>query len=262
MAVQAPVLINNWWVYLRDSMGSTHLNPSAKQIHNAYRFRSQMLAYGWTEKAIAGMLGNIQHESGLTTGAIQKYGICPNSGESLSDVPNSWMINNYFNPNNVSERGYGIGLIQWDSYTNIATPNGPALVSYAIRNNTQWYDGDVQTSRLEYEYQHDTTGGQIPVPATGQTYSWWTVHRWQGVDWTYSMFKLTSDWITPSLAADIFRAGRERGGDESIQIRRDNAEYWYAYFQQYPTAPPEPFILLMAHKNNERKVLKNVKIRV
>lgn len=258
MAVQSPELVNGWWVYLRDSMGSTHLNPSSKQIHNAYRFRSQMLAYGWSDLAIAGMLGNIQHESGLTTGAIQKYWICPNSGESLSDVPNTWMINNYFNPNDHSDRGYGIGLIQWDSYTNIATPNGPALVSYAIRQNMEWYNGDAQTSRLEYEYQHDSTGGQIPVPATGQTYSWWTVNRWQGVLWTYSMFKI-ADRITPSLAADIFRAGRERGGDESIQIRRDNAEFWYQYFIDHPTQAPDPW-LLFAMKN-KRAVIKNVRIR-
>lgn len=258
MAVQDPVLLNGWWVYLRDSMGSTHLNPSTKQIHNAYRFRSQMKNYGWSDLAIAGMLGNIQHESGLTTGAVQKWSICPNNAESLSDVPNSWMINNYFNSSDHSERGYGIGLIQWDSYTVNATPNGPALVSYAIRNNQEWYNGDIQTSRLEYEWQHDTTGGQIPVPATGQTYSWWTVHRWGGVDWTYAMFKNASG-ITPSLAADIFRAGRERGGDESIQIRRDNAEYWYQYFIDHPVAEP-PAWLLFGMKN-KRKVIKNVKYR-
>lgn len=253
MAVQDPVLLNGWWVYLRDSMGSTHLNPSTKQIHNAYRFRSQMKNYGWSDLAIAGMLGNIQHESGLTTGAVQKWSICPNNAESLSDVPNSWMINYYFNPSDHSERGYGIGLIQWDSYTVNANPNGPALVSYAIRNNQEWYNGDVQTSRLEYEWQHDRTGGNVPVPATGQTYSWWTVHRWGGVDWTYAMFKNASG-ITPSLAADIFRAGRERGGDESIQIRRDNAEFWYQYFIDHPTNF-KPWLYMF----NKRKVTFNVK---
>lgn len=253
MAVQDPVLINGWWVYLRDSMGSTHLNPSSKQVHNAYKFRSQMLNYGWSELAIAGMLGNIQHESGLTTGAIQKYWICPNSGESLTDVPNTWMINNYFDSNHHNTRGYGIGLIQWDSYTDQAIPNGPALVSYAIRQNTDWYNGDVQTSRLEYEYQHDVTGGGIPVPATGRTYSWWTVSRWNGIDWTYAMFKQVTS-VTPSRAADIFRAGRERGGDESIQIRRDNAEYWYAYFNAHPH-PPLPKWMLF----NKRRVTFNVK---
>ena len=260
MAVQAPTLVNGWWVYLRDTMGSTHLNPSQKQIQNAYRFRSQMLNYGWSELAIAGMLGNIQVESGLTTGAIQKYWICPNSGESLSDVPNSWMINNYFDSNNHSTRGYGIGLIQWDSYTNIATPNGPALVSYAIRQNMEWYNGDAQTSRLEYEYQHDTTGGGIPVPATGDTYQWWTVERFAGQDWYYSMYKIVDD-INPSLAADIFRACRERGGNETIQERRDNAEFWYDYFQDHPIEPVDPAVLFVLSQQNKRKVIKNVRIR-
>ena len=260
MAVQVPVLVNGWWTYLRDTMGSTHLNPSAKQIHNAYRFRSQMLAYGWSDLAIAGMLGNIQVESSITTGAVQKWSICPNNAESLSDVPNSWMINNYFDSNNHNTRGYGIGLIQWDSYTDQATPNGPALVSYAIRQNTDWYNGDVQTSRLEYEYQHDVTGGGIPVPATGRTYSWWTVHRFAGEDWYYSMFK-TVDSINASLSADIFRACRERGGDDTIQQRRDNAEFWYDYFYYNPVQPVDPAILVIANSTKERKILKNVQFR-
>ena len=259
MPVQAPVLVNGWWTYLRE-MGSSHLNPSDRQIHNAYRFRSQMLNYGWSELAIAGMLGNIQHESGITTGAVEKYSICPNNAESLSDVPNSWMINNYFDPNDHDTRGYAIGLIQWDGYTDQAIPNGPQLVSYAIRQNTEWYNGDVQTSRLEYEYQHDTTGGGIPVPATGRTYSWWTVHRFAGQDWYYSMFKIVDD-INPSLAADIFRACRERGGDESIQIRRDNAEFWYDYFQDHPVAPPDPAVLFTLAQHDKKKVIKNVRIR-
>lgn len=258
MAVQDPVLINGWWVYLRDSMGSTHLNPSAKQIHNAYRFRANMLNYGWSELAIAGMLGNIQHESGLTTGAIQKPSVLPNSGQTLADVPNSVMITDYYDHQDYNVRGYGIGLIQWDSYTTEATPNGPALVSFAIRNNKDWYDGYLQTDRLEYEYQHDTTGGQIPVPATGRTYEWWTVRQWQGVQWTYAMYKIASH-ITPSLAADIFRAGRERGGEESIQIRRDNAEFWYQYFIDNPSEPPDPWMLYVIR--NKRKVNKVAKWR-
>lgn len=252
MAVQDPVLINDWWVYLRDSMGSTHLNPSDKQTHNARVFRNQMLGYGWSELAIAGMLGNIQHESSLTTGAIEKPSVLPNSGQTLADVPNSVMITTYFDQNDHNTRGYGIGLIQWDSYTDQAIPNGPALVSYAIRNNKDWYDGNVQTSRIEYEYQHDSTGGNIPVPATGRTYNWWTVHQWQGQQWTYAMFKTASN-ITPALAADIFRAGRERGGEGSIQIRRDNAEYWYQYFIDHPHQI-KPWMFF-----NKRKVTFDVK---
>lgn len=259
MAVQVPVLVNGWWVYLRDSMGSTHLNPSAKQIHNAYKFRSQMLSYGWSELAIAGMLGNIQVESGLTTGAIEKPSVLPNNAESLSDVPNNVMID-YYNHNNPSDDGYGLGLIQWDSYTNNAIPNGCALASYAIRYNYLWYDGDCQTSRLEFEYQHDVTGGNIPVPSTGQTYQWWTVYRFAGQDWYYSMYKIVDD-INPSLCADIFRACRERGGNYSIQERRDNAEFWYDYFQDNPVQPVDPAILVIANSTKERKILKNVQFR-
>lgn len=257
MAVQSPVLVGGYWTYLR-IMGSTHLNPTDRQIHNAYQFRSAMLSDGWSELAIAGMLGNIQVESGISPGALQKPSICPNNAESLSDVPNSWMINNYFDSNDHSTRGYGIGLIQWDGYTDQAIPNGPQLVSYAIRNNLDWYNGTVQTSRIEYEYQHDTTGGNIPVPSTGRTYEWWRVRRFAGIDWYYSMYKIVDD-INPSLAADIFRACRERGGDDTIQERRDNAIFWYDYFYNHPVQTPSPALILIANKKS-RPVLKNTRI--
>jgi hypothetical protein len=66
MAVDDPVLYNDYWVYLRYSMGSTHLNPNAKQIHNATKIYNALIAQGYTSVAACGILGNMQTESGLS----------------------------------------------------------------------------------------------------------------------------------------------------------------------------------------------------
>ena len=71
--------------------GSSHLNPSDYQIHNAYKMRELLQQQGYDEKAIAGVIGNAQVESGISPGAIQKVSALPNGAEKLSDVPNSYI---------------------------------------------------------------------------------------------------------------------------------------------------------------------------
>lgn len=261
MATSPPRVEGGWWVSTAATgLGSTHLNPSRAQIANAYKVRSQLLAYGFTETAIAGILGNMQKESGLSPAAIQKRSVCPNNADDVNDVPNSVMID-YYDHTTPTRDGYGIGLIQWDSYTT-TNPAGCALVSYAIRYGYTWYIGDCQTSRIEFEYLHDSTGAAIPID--GRTYNWWTVYRFSGINWTYTLFKQMGSNYSPRVAADVYRACRVKPAYDptSAEQRRDNAQFWYDYFVAHPVAPPPPYLLCMAHKNNERKVLKNVKIRL
>lgn len=252
--VNPPVKIDGWWLSTSATgLGSTHLNPSSKQTENAYKIRQQLLGYGFSETAIAGILGNMQKESALSPAAIQKRSACPNDAVSITDVPNNVMIN-YYNPSNPTADGYGIGLIQWDSYTNTA-PAGCTLVSYAIRYNYNWYIGDCQTDRLYFQYLHDTTGAGIPIG--GQTYGWWTIYRFSGVDWTFAMFRTISNQYSARVAADIFRAClvKPEYNPESAEVRRDNAAYWYDYFTAHPTAPVPKWLLF----NNKRRVTFNVK---
>lgn len=252
--VNPPVKMDGWWLSTSATgLGSTHLNPSSKQIENAYKIRQQLLGYGFSETAIAGILGNMQRESALSPAAIQKRSACPNDAVSISDVPNNVMIN-YYNPSNPTADGYGIGLIQWDSYTN-TPPAGCTLVSYAIRYNYNWYSGDCQTDRIYFQYLHDTTGAGIPIG--GQTYGWWTVYRFSGVDWTFAMFRTISTQYSARVAADIFRAClvKPEYNPESAEVRRDNAAYWYDYFTAHPTAPVPKWLLF----NNKRRVTFNVK---
>lgn len=226
MAVDAPVLYNDYWVYLRYSMGSTYLNPSDKQKHNAEKIYQNLLAQGYNSQSACGILGNMQTESGLSPGAIQTNHISqlPNNGQHLSDLPNSVMIN-YASPN---DSGYGTGLIQWDGYTNTA-PAGNIIVSFAMRYNYLWYDGDCQLFRLQREYETDS-----------QYHFWYSNNVSPAVTW--SQYKSYSG--TPEECADIFRKCRERSSGSSTgnQHRRENARYWYTYFQDTPTPTPGDWI--------------------
>lgn len=223
MAVDAPVLYNNFWVYLRYSMGSTHLNPSDKQKHNAEQIYNGLIAQGYTLEAACGILGNMQTESGLSPGALDSHlSSLPNNGEHLADLTNSVMLG-YASQNN---SGYGTGLIQWDSYTT-TTPAGNTLVSFAIRYNYEWYDGECQLFRLQREYETDS-----------QYHYWYANNHTPAVTW--AEFK---NWTgSVSEATDIFRQCRERssGDPTGNQNRRDNAQYWYDYFKDVPPTPPVP----------------------
>ena len=232
MAVDAPVLYNDWWVYLRDSMGSSHLNPSDKQIHNAEKIYYGLIAQGYTIQSACGILGNMQTESGLSPGALQRHlSTLPNNGEHLADLTNTVMLN-YASPN---DSGYGTGLIQWDSYGTAHLPHGNVIASTAIRNNMEWYDGDLQLLRLNNEYLYDPSGGG---GIAGETFTFWYSNNHNPAV-TWAQFKNWSGSV--SEAADIFRQCRERssGDPQGNQNRRDNAGYWYDYFSGGPT-PPTP----------------------
>ena len=218
MAVDSPVLYNDWWVYLRDSMGSSHLNPSDKQIHNATKIYNALLAQGYTSEAACGVLGNMQTESGLSPGALQNHlSTLPNNGEHLADLTNTVMLG-YASQN---DSGYGTGLIQWDSYTP-TSPAGNVIASFAIRYNYEWYDGDCQMFRLQREYETDD-----------QYHYWYANNHSPAITW--AEFKAWTGSVTE--AADIFRQCRERssGSPTGNQYRRDNAQYWYDYFSGGPT---------------------------
>jgi hypothetical protein len=173
MPVSPPVLYNGWWVYLRDMVGgqygSSHLNPSQYQIHNAYRMRAELQMQGYDDKAIAGVIGNAQVESGITPGAIQKYSVLPNGANSIADVPNSYMLQ-YYTPT-AGGQGYGLGLLQWDRYS--AQFQCHDLLGWMDRNNYNWYDGSGQMGRLLFELNNDST------------YHFWRMNYGSTVTWLY-----------------------------------------------------------------------------
>lgn len=243
MAADPPVLFNDWWVYLRDmtggTYGSAHLNPSEYQTHNAYMMRAALQLQGYDEHAIAGIIGNAQVESGITTGAIEKYSILPNQGESIADVPNSYMLQYYDKPQGVS--GYGLGLLQWDRYS--GTYQSHDLLGWCNANGFQWYDGAGQMARLDFEFQNDSL------------YNFWRMN-YGSLTWAdYKQIETTYPSYDPGECANVWASCWELSSLDPTgrQYRRDNAQYWYDWFQAHPTEPkPLPVWLLFKYRNERR----------
>ena len=246
MAVDAPVLYNGWWVYLRYDIGSTYLNPNDKQVHNAYLIRKALKQQGYTDVSIAGILGNWQVESGLTPGALDTHlSVLPDNGEHLALLTNQVMLG-YCNYSIPDERGYGTGLAQWDRGVSSAAPQGNVVASFAIRNNMEWYDGDLQMMRLEAEYQAD-----LANPGYIWKYNWGQL-SWQD-------YKNIPDGDTPIdqawecayIWASCFEVSD--ADPEHRRRRMANAGYWYLWFKEHPLSKTS-MILLMA--NNKPKLYK------
>lgn len=244
MAADPPVLFNNWWVYLRDMVGGTygssHLNPSDYQIHNAYRMREALRAQGYDDKAIAGVIGNAQVESGISPGAIQKVSALPNGAEHLADVPNSYMLQ-YYAPT-AGGQGYGLGLLQWDRYSQQYGTQD--LLGWEDRNGFVWYDGAGQMARLDFEFQNDST------------YHFWRLNYGNNVTWAYYKQIGTNEptW-SAGEAANVWASCWELSSLDPTgrQYRRDNAEFWYQYFGEHPIEPGTFKLWLLFEFKKERK---------
>ena len=246
LAVEAPVLYNNWWVYLRASMGSTYLDPNEKQIHNAYMIRKALQSQGYDDYAIAGVIGNAQTESSLTPGAIQKWSALPNGGERLEDVPNSYMLQ-YYTPT-AGGQGYGLGLFQWDRYSSVYQSQD--LLGWTNANGFQWYDGAGQMARLDFEFQNDSS------------YHFWR----QNYQMTWAEFKdfhSTAPTWEADGAADVWASNWELSSLDPTgrQHRKENALFWFQYFIDHPYEYGSRTILF-SKMSNRRKVGKPQCLRI
>ena len=243
-----PELINGWWGATDTRIGPytiTNLQPlTDKQLYNAYKLTAffESWGVGWTLSAICGTIGNFIHESTLSSAFIQQnanVGYLPNSGASLADVPNSTMINYYDSYYGQSGGGFALGLAQWDGHNDPQTiPYGQKLVSYAIRNNMNWYDGNLQCMRLRAEYDNDLQFAHREV---------------FGITWTWYTYVVNTR--TPEESADIWRHCYERPAS-GFPESEGNARALYDYFTLHPTMPMTPE-RLVAIINKKRKVLKN-----
>lgn len=236
--------INGWWMSTDTLMGSTDTSAIGQRMKdNARKIYNYFKGYGWSDSAIAGMLGNMQLESTFSPALIQSTNRwrLPNRAADLSDVPNSVMLNFYDSYYGGSGGGYGIGLVQWDGDTSTA-PAGQKLVSFAMRYNLNWYDGDTQTFRIYREYQTNIQ---------------WQSAQISGIVWTWNNYVTNTQ--TPEVSARIWQVCYEVADPATLPTRQANARYWYDYFIAHPVAEP-PAWLLFGMKN-KRKVIKNVKYR-
>ena len=230
-----PTLFNGFYLATNNRIGPYHIaggSVTQEQKDNANAIKTFFVDQeGWTINAVCAILGNMMGESTLNPAFIQatnRYRL-PNSAANLSDVPNSVMANFYREYYNDSRRAYGIGLVQWDGYTERA--NGTycqKMVNYAIANNFNWYDGWNQCYRLRYEYQNDST------------YHFFREVRVSGIYYTFSNFVTSTASVSDLTKAWSWGYERNAGGPDD---RIPDAEYWYNYFTDPQTAPPPATIL-------------------
>lgn len=229
--------VNDWYMSTDTLMGSTDTsNITSAMIHNAGKIRSAFRSHGWSESAIAGMLGNMQLESTINPAMIQAThrNVLPNSGADLSDVPNNVMIN-FYGAYWGYTSGFGVGMVQWDGYTS-TPPAGQKLVSFAERYNLNWYDGDTQVFRIK---QEQATNIQ------------WQAQTLYGVNWTWSNYVTNTE--TPERSAEIWMYCYEVSATGTLPTRQANARYW---FDNPASAGIDPW---MYFTFNRKKGVKRVK---
>ena len=173
------------------------------------------------------MLGNMQGESTLNPAYIQSTNRwrLPNSAQSIMDVPNSVMQNFYREYYGTSQRAFGVGLVQWDGYTESAGVRRQKMVNYAIVNNFDWYDGWNQCYRLRFEQQND------------YQYHFFRKVTVSGISYTFDNFIHSTASVSDLTKAWAWGYERNMGGPAE---RIPDAEWWYDYFTNTPPAPVPP----------------------
>ena len=158
----------------------------------------------------------MQHESNLSPAWIEQTNRWRLAGTELADVPNSVMQNFYNEYYHDTNRGYGLGLVQWDG----KGITRQKLVGFCENNGYIWYDGDAQMARLLDEYTRNLQ---------------WQEHTYYGITWTWTNY--VTNTRTPEESARIWCGCYEVSG--GVEYRQENARYWYDYFSGGPT-PPTP----------------------
>ena len=203
----AAQLINDWWLSPEWSdVGPAYNSASTEQQHNADKVYSVFHALGWTDNAIAAMVGNMQLESGLDPACSY-----PKIGNTFATIDNQ-------HATSYPDNAYG--LVQWKGRGS-TDPNNNQLVGYAMRHGSEWYEGDIQMERMTWEYQNN------------QKFHAQTV---DGVYYTFSSF--ASSTGDPQQLAKVWMTCYE-GTYSKLPERKSNAQYWYDYFSGGPT-PPTP----------------------
>lgn len=124
------ILYNGWYTNIDYGLGAL---TSDERKHNGMKLAQNLYNFGWTENAIAGILGNVEGESGMNPGSTENTdGTRPwNYLPTNQEVLNSSFLR-------------GMGFTQW-------TPGRDKIVQFAEDTGRIWYDGLTQVFRLKWE---------------------------------------------------------------------------------------------------------------
>lgn len=189
---------------------------------NADMMRAFLNARGWTDNAIAGILGNISAESGYNPWRWQSDDVLNSTDtETIRDST----VNAY-------------GLFQF-------TPAGKYILSSTAQSFTGYAPNfnDVAGNPLDAEaqlaYIDAGLGGYYPTA----TY-----------DLTLAQFK--ASMLPAETLASAWLYNYERPADPSAteSVRRENARYWHEYFGGHPT-PGRSLPVWMIYQIKKRRLI-------
>lgn len=198
---------NGFWIAT-----DVYLNQDQRD-YNAGLIAVDLLALNWTREAIAGILGNMDVESTMNPALIEGRGT-----HTLIDNNTCLQINN----------STGVGLVQWTGHTS-TPPAGQKLASFAIRYNKEWYDGQLQTFRLQREYEEDLQFDHGTV---------------DGVSWDWQSYVVSTE--EPEQLAKVWQILYERGGIDTNK-RQEKARYYYNRMGRIDN----PWLLFFLNKNQK-----------
>lgn len=185
---------NNYWIASDVYLNQDHRDENAKLIWD------YLTGLGWSETAVAGILGNMDVESSMNPALIE--------GRGYHTLPDN---NTVLAITTVT----GVGLVQWTG-TTPTPPAGQKLASFAIRYNKNWYDGELQCFRLERECDEDLQF--IHGTVDGVSYDW--------------QVYIASD-ESPEQLAKVWQRLYENGGSDT-QTRQEKARYYYNLCKHSP----------------------------
>ena len=165
----------------------------------------------------------------------------------MAVVPNSYRLQ-YYTPT-AGRQGDCLGLLQWDRYSRMYQSHD--LLGWCNANGYDWYDGAGQMARLDFEFQNNAQ------------YNFWRMN-YGSLTWAdYKQIETTYPSYDPGECANVWASCWELSSlsPTGRQQRRENAQYWYDWFQAHPTEPkPLPVWLLFNFRKERRgtHVRKNI----
>jgi hypothetical protein len=178
------------------------MQPNARYIYKYLRNE------GWTLKAIAGLLGNVQVESKMSPWMWQGT----IDGSIINDDETHTL-----NMSVLADSAPGYGLFQWTPYSK--------YIDWCTDNNLDYWDIDSQLLRICWEVKNNEQ---------------WIVNSDNGYNITFKEFIISDKdpyWLAGAFAFCYERPGSSTGTAEqqsNLKIERgNNANYWYEYLSNF-----------------------------
>jgi hypothetical protein len=193
---------------------------------NAQYIWQYLGARGWTKKAVAGLLGNIEQESNLSPCVWQN----PSANKDCETIDNATGIHTLTEKGRNFTKGYG--LVQWtpaSKYFNWCENGGKSGNANGSGGVLPYWDIDTQLRRIINELE-------VEKKDWIEGLSQWIPAPKKGYNLSFAEFiksEATPRWLAGAFAFCYERPGRSTGTpDEQEALRKergDNAEFWYSF---------------------------------